>query len=123
MADQSGKAPIIIKKVKKVSGHGHHGGAWKVAYADFVTAMMAFFLLLWLLITLTGFGITDNDAGSGWYYLGTPILETQVLLAWLIASTARWSLISVSERSAATRMIQRSSASRSTDPILTWHAN
>ena len=40
--------PIIIKKVKKVAG-GHHGGAWKVAYADFVTAMMAFFLLLWLL--------------------------------------------------------------------------
>ncbi len=43
-----GKRPIIIKKVKKVAG-GHHGGAWKVAYADFVTAMMAFFLLLWLL--------------------------------------------------------------------------
>ena len=43
-----GKRPII-KKVKKVSGGGHHGGAWKVAYADFVTAMMAFFLLLWLL--------------------------------------------------------------------------
>lgn len=41
---------IIIKKIKKVSG-GHHGGAWKVAYADFVTAMMAFFLLLWLLAT------------------------------------------------------------------------
>jgi chemotaxis protein MotB len=40
--------PIIIKKVKK-NGGGHHGGAWKVAYADFVTAMMAFFLLLWLL--------------------------------------------------------------------------
>jgi chemotaxis protein MotB len=40
--------PIIIKRVKK-GGHGHHGGAWKVAYADFVTAMMAFFLLLWLL--------------------------------------------------------------------------
>lgn len=47
------KAPvIIIKKVKKVSG-GHHGGAWKVAYADFVTAMMAFFLLLWLLNVTT----------------------------------------------------------------------
>ena len=41
--------PILIKKVKKVVGHGHHGGAWKVAYADFVTAMMAFFLLMWLL--------------------------------------------------------------------------
>lgn len=40
--------PIIVKKIKK-SGGGHHGGAWKVAYADFVTAMMAFFLLLWLL--------------------------------------------------------------------------
>lgn len=46
MSDQ---APIIIKKVKKHAGHAHHGGAWKVAYADFVTAMMAFFLLMWLL--------------------------------------------------------------------------
>lgn len=45
----SDKQPIIIKKIKK-SGHGgHHGGAWKIAYADFVTAMMAFFLLMWLL--------------------------------------------------------------------------
>ncbi len=43
----------IIKKVKKVSGEGHHGGAWKVAYADFVTAMMAFFLLMWLLNATT----------------------------------------------------------------------
>lgn len=42
---------IIIKKVKKVV-HGHHGGAWKIAYADFVTAMMAFFLLMWLLSML-----------------------------------------------------------------------
>jgi len=41
--------PIIIKKVKKGGHGGHHGGSWKVAYADFVTAMMAFFLLLWLL--------------------------------------------------------------------------
>jgi chemotaxis protein MotB len=40
--------PIIIKKIKK-GGHGAHGGAWKIAYADFVTAMMAFFLLMWLL--------------------------------------------------------------------------
>jgi chemotaxis protein MotB len=46
MADKG--QTIIIKKIKK-GGHGHHGGAWKVAYADFVTAMMAFFLLLWLL--------------------------------------------------------------------------
>ncbi len=46
MADDA--RPIIIKRIKKVSG-GAHGGAWKVAYADFVTAMMAFFMLLWLL--------------------------------------------------------------------------
>ncbi len=45
--DDKSKQPIIIKKIKKAGGH--HGGAWKVAYADFVTAMMAFFLLLWLL--------------------------------------------------------------------------
>jgi len=44
--------PIIIKKVKKAD-HGHHGGAWKIAYADFVTAMMAFFLLLWLISMTT----------------------------------------------------------------------
>lgn len=50
MAEQNAasKGNIVIKKVKK-GGHGHHGGAWKLAYADFVTAMMAFFLLLWLI--------------------------------------------------------------------------
>lgn len=47
MAEERAR-PIIVKKIKK-SGGGHHGGAWKIAYADFVTAMMAFFLLMWLL--------------------------------------------------------------------------
>lgn len=47
MADES-QRPIVIKRIKK-SAHGPHGGAWKIAYADFVTAMMAFFLLMWLL--------------------------------------------------------------------------
>jgi len=50
--DKSQQQPIIIKRVKK-GGHAHHGGAWKVAYADFVTAMMALFLLLWLLNVTT----------------------------------------------------------------------
>lgn len=50
MADQV--RPIIIKRKKIIAG-GHHGGAWKVAYADFVTAMMAFFLLMWLLNATT----------------------------------------------------------------------
>ena len=52
MADDENTPIIIIKKIKK-GGHAHHGGAWKVAYADFVTAMMAFFLLLWLLNVTT----------------------------------------------------------------------
>ena len=47
MSDDS-QRPIIVKRIKK-GGHAHHGGAWKIAYADFVTAMMAFFLLMWLL--------------------------------------------------------------------------
>jgi chemotaxis protein MotB len=51
--------PIIVKKVKKVKGHGHHGGVWKLAYADFMTAMMAFFLLMWLL------GSTSQEVREG----------------------------------------------------------
>lgn len=65
MADER---PIIIKRVKKVQGGGHHGGAWKVAYADFVTAMMAFFLLLWLL------GTTDDVKRKGLADYFTPTL-------------------------------------------------
>lgn len=49
----SNERPIIIKRKKVVGGDGHHGGAWKVAYADFVTAMMAFFMLMWLLNATT----------------------------------------------------------------------
>jgi flagellar motor protein MotB len=50
MADES-KRPIIIVK-KKITAGGHHGGAWKVAYADFVTAMMAFFMVMWLVASV-----------------------------------------------------------------------
>lgn len=55
MADKRANAPniIIIKRKKVVVSGGHHGGAWKVAYADFVTAMMAFFMLMWLLNATT----------------------------------------------------------------------
>jgi chemotaxis protein MotB len=51
MSDES-QRPIVVKRIKKSAG-GHHGGAWKIAYADFVTAMMAFFLLMWLLGSTT----------------------------------------------------------------------
>ncbi|EEX08842.1 chemotaxis protein MotB [Ruegeria lacuscaerulensis ITI-1157] len=53
MGAQTNAAPIIIKKKRTSGGDGHHGGAWKVAYADFVTAMMAFFMLMWLLNATT----------------------------------------------------------------------
>jgi chemotaxis protein MotB len=71
---KNGEAPIIIiKKIKKIAG-GHHGGAWKVAYADFVTAMMAFFLMLWLLSSTTKeqkegiskyFSVSMSNSGTG----------------------------------------------------------
>ena len=63
--------PVVIKKVKKAHGHGHHGGAWKVAYADFVTAMMAFFLLLWLLAVTT----EEQKLGLANYFLPTPNIK------------------------------------------------
>lgn len=66
--------PIIIKKIKKVSGGGHHGGAWKVAYADFVTAMMAFFLLLWLLQSTP----TEKLTGIADYFTPTAGLKGKV---------------------------------------------
>lgn len=68
MAD-SNQRPIIIKRKKVVSGGGHHGGAWKVAYADFVTAMMAFFLLMWLL------GATTDDQRRGLADYFTPTVS------------------------------------------------
>jgi len=60
--------PVIVKKVIAAPATGHHGGAWKVAYADFVTAMMAFFLLLWLL------GATEEKQRKGIADYFTPTL-------------------------------------------------
>jgi chemotaxis protein MotB len=66
MADE-GLRPIVVKRIKK-GGHGHHGGAWKIAYADFVTAMMAFFLLMWLLGSTT-----KGDLNGISEYFKTPL--------------------------------------------------
>jgi chemotaxis protein MotB len=71
MAAGNELAPIIIKKVVK-GGHGHHGGAWKVAYADFVTAMMAFFLLMWLLNATT----EDQKQGISEYFSPSTVSNT-----------------------------------------------
>lgn len=67
-ASDEAKRPIVIKKIKK-GGGGHHGGAWKVAYADFVTAMMAFFLLMWLLNATT----EEQRKGIAEYFDPTPV--------------------------------------------------
>ncbi len=79
--------PIIIKKVKKAA-HGHHGGAWKIAYADFVTAMMAFFLLMWLINMttheqkvglaeyFTQAGTNPSTSGAGGVLMGTALDST-----------------------------------------------
>src|SRR3954465_9736682 len=69
MADEEKQAPIIV--IREKHGHGgHHGGAWKVAYADFVTAMMALFIVLWLLsssetVKKAVGGYFNDPSGSG----------------------------------------------------------
>jgi chemotaxis protein MotB len=80
-----GEQTIVIKKIKKGHGEGHHGGAWKVAYADFVTAMMAFFLLMWLINTTSPeqkrgiadyfapASVSDATSGSGGILAGTAL--------------------------------------------------
>lgn len=83
-AASKGGRPIIIKKIKKSGGHGHHGGAWKVAYADFVTAMMAFFLLLWLLNTST----VDQREGISNYFAPTTVSNTKSGAGGLLAGTS-----------------------------------
>lgn len=93
MADSGSNRPLIIKRKTVVEGGGHHGGAWKVAYADFVTAMMAFFLLMWLLNATTEeqkkgladyfaptIPISRNSGGSDGMFGGDSVsaLETQL---------------------------------------------
>jgi chemotaxis protein MotB len=65
---QSSKPPVIVRRVKKGGHDAHHGGAWKIAYADFVTAMMAFFLLMWLLGSTSQY---DRDGIEK--YFNTPL--------------------------------------------------
>lgn len=80
----NGDAPIIIKKVKKGGGGGHHGGAWKVAYADFVTAMMAFFLLMWLINTTS----PEQKRGIADYFAPASVSPTKSGSGGILAGTA-----------------------------------
>ncbi|MGE3142957.1 MAG: flagellar motor protein MotB [Hyphomonadaceae bacterium] len=75
---------IVIKKIKKVSGGGHHGGAWKVAYADFVTAMMAFFLLMWLINTTS----PDQRRGIAEFFAPASVSRVSSGAGGLLAGTS-----------------------------------
>jgi len=79
-----GDQPIIIKRIKKSGGGGHHGGAWKVAYADFVTAMMAFFLLMWLINTTS----PEQKRGIADYFAPASVSETTSGAGGILAGTA-----------------------------------
>ncbi|MDO8378093.1 flagellar motor protein MotB [Phenylobacterium sp.] len=79
-----GEAPILIKKIKKGGGHAHHGGAWKVAYADFVTAMMAFFLLMWLINTTS----PEQKRGIADYFAPASVSETTSGSGGILGGTA-----------------------------------
>ncbi|MGZ3403726.1 MAG: flagellar motor protein MotB [Phenylobacterium sp.] len=80
----SGERPIIIKRIKKSGGGGHHGGAWKVAYADFVTAMMAFFLLMWLINTTS----PEQKRGIADYFAPASVSETTSGAGGILSGTA-----------------------------------
>ncbi|HEY0970373.1 MAG TPA: flagellar motor protein MotB [Gemmatimonadales bacterium] len=67
MAQQKDKRPIVVVRRKKVVGGAHHGGSWKVAYADFVTAMMAFFLVMWIV------GMDDQTKQAIEGYFSNPV--------------------------------------------------
>jgi chemotaxis protein MotB len=75
---------VVIKKIKKVGGHAHHGGAWKVAYADFVTAMMAFFLLMWLINTTT----PEQKRGIADYFAPQSVSRTESGAGALLGGTS-----------------------------------
>ncbi|MHB8286908.1 MAG: flagellar motor protein MotB [Caulobacteraceae bacterium] len=79
-----GDAPIVIKKVNKVVGGGHHGGGWKVAYADFVTAMMAFFLLMWLINTTS----PEQKRGIADYFAPASVSQTTSGSGGVLSGTA-----------------------------------
>ncbi len=79
-----GDRPILIKKIKKSAAHGHHGGAWKVAYADFVTAMMAFFLLMWLINTTS----PEQKRGIADYFAPAAVSQTTSGSGGILAGTA-----------------------------------
>src|ERR1700742_3260099 len=80
----SGDQPIVIKRIKKGGHGGHHGGAWKVAYADFVTAMMAFFLLMWLINTTS----PEQKKGIADYFAPASVSETTSGAGGILGGTA-----------------------------------
>ena len=103
-----GEAPIIIKKIKKSSDAAHHGGAWKVAYADFVTAMMAFFLLMWLINTTS----PEQKKGIADYFAPASVSETTSGSGGILGGT---SLGQDGEKSAGTQSVIQQTSPQAPD--------
>jgi len=77
MSEQGQLPPIVVRRVKRRGHGGHHGGAWKVAYADFVTAMMAFFLVMWLI----GAGTREQRAAISEYFKNPSMTQGTATMA------------------------------------------
>ncbi len=104
-----GEQPIVIKKIKKGGGGGHHGGAWKVAYADFVTAMMAFFLLMWLINTTS----PEQKRGIADYFAPASVSATTSGSGGVLAGQA---LGEDGDKNAGTSSVIQEMAPESVDP-------
>jgi len=114
---------VIIKKIKKGGHGGHHGGAWKVAYADFVTAMMAFFLLMWLINTTTpeqkrgiadyfsAQSISQTTSGAGGVLSGTDLGKAGAQAGGSVAITPKNSPPQSSEKNATSKTDNRKGGS------------
>ncbi|MET0293907.1 MAG: flagellar motor protein MotB [Phenylobacterium sp.] len=103
------EGPVIIKKIKKGGHGGHHGGAWKVAYADFVTAMMAFFLLMWLINTTS----PEQKRGIADYFAPASLSETTSGAGGILAGAA---LGQDGAQAAGSRAVIEQLSPESTDP-------
>ncbi|UAT43247.1 OmpA family protein [Anaplasmataceae bacterium AB001_6] len=113
MPDNS-ERPIIIKKIYKKKVSGAHGGNWKVAYADFVTAMMVFFLLMWLLATLSPDVIAELKD-----YFGSEEFETKKFSAATSSKLNQQDAGKISEQSRILSILQTQLQIASIDNILT----
>jgi chemotaxis protein MotB len=131
MTTHKNVAPVIIKRKKIIVSGGHHGGAWKVAYADFVTAMMAFFMLMWLLNATTEqqrkgladyfsptFAINRTSGGGDSSFVGDSIFTEDTITRQGIVGATLFVEIGFCSRTACKTVLGRIAATRATAACL-----